>query len=620
MFKRVVDFLNEYLRINAIRRMLSVVEVKRLEIVGLVTLAVLFAVFEGIGLSLLLPILQFAEGGATAITSGSGIIWSTISRIMSFLHLPVTLPVLLLMAFVPILLRQGVFYASAWYSAVVAGRIGVRMRMMAVDALMEADPEFFTRHTLGKIVGVVIGQTATAGNALLQVIRQISIALLMLLYVAILVAISLPLTALTVLFAALLSVVVRVNIIKIRDFGIEAARVSQEMSGKVVERFSLIRLIKLRDQAGVESDRIRGFSEIMRAIQVKQARLSANVEITADPLLMLSAFLALYVGITHLHMTLAQLGLVMFLLTRLNAKVKEFNSGRQVISANMAGLLLVKEMTEDARRSNTIRRGELAFSGLEDEIRLEEVSFEYPAMRAEDGSAADAGKRVLKGVSLNIPAGSFIALVGRSGGGKSTLVELLPRLREATEGRITFDGVDITRFDVGTLRKGIGYLTQSAMLFNDTVRQNLTYGLDFEPTEDQIRTALEAAYATFVYELPQGLETRLGDQGVRFSGGERQRIALARVLLEDTSILILDEPTSALDSESESYIQDALARLHGRKTIIVIAHRLATVSQADQLLVIDDGQIVDRGTHGELYERSDAYRRLFEGQASGTDG
>jgi ABC-type multidrug transport system fused ATPase/permease subunit len=204
--------------------------------------------------------------------------------------------------------------------------------------------------------------------------------------------------------------------------------------------------------------------------------------------------------------------------------------------------------------------------------------------------------------------------VGRSGAGKSTLVELLPRLRDVGGGSITLDDTDIKQFDVGSLRRGIGYLTQSAMLFNESVFENLVYGLGFEPTEEQVRSALERAFATFVYDLPDGLDTRIGDRGVRFSGGERQRIGLARVLLEDASILILDEPTSALDSESESYIQKALAAIHGTKTIIVIAHRLATVIQADQLLVIDDGRIVEQGTHDELVAKRGAYQRLFESQ------
>jgi subfamily B ATP-binding cassette protein MsbA len=152
------------------------------------------------------------------------------------------------------------------------------------------------------------------------------------------------------------------------------------------------------------------------------------------------------------------------------------------------------------------------------------------------------------------------------------------------------------------------------MLFNDTVLENLVYGLDHVPSDDELHSALTRAYATFVYDLPNGLETILGDRGVRFSGGERQRIGLARVLLENTSILVLDEPTSALDSESETYIQRTLESLHGEKTVIVIAHRLATVIQADQLLVVDDGVIAERGTHAELIAHEGAYHRLFESQ------
>lgn len=614
MLKRSIGFLAEYLRINAIRRMLRIVDIRTTEILGLIAFAVAFALFEGLGLTLLLPILQYAEDGHTAILDSSGPIWAVLAKVMDVLNLPVTLPVLLVMAFVPILLRQVVFYFNAWYSAVVGSRIGIRMRMQTLEAIFDADPEFFTRNTVGKVIGVVLGQTGMAGQAILAVIRQLSLTLLMALYVTILLAISVPLTAVILAFALAVSVAVKANIKRIGAYSVEAQRVSQEMMGKIVERFNLIRLIKLRDQKKQEANHIREFSETMRVIGIKQARLSANIEVTADPLLMLSVFITLYVGISVLGMTLAQLGLLLFVLNRLNAKVKEFNAGLQSISSNMAGLLLVQEMTEDAKNSNTIHRGPVPFTGLKDGIVFEDVAFEYPDVVEPDGSVKSAGKQVLQAVSLTIPAGSLTALVGRSGGGKSTLVELIPRLRDITGGRLTLDGVDITQYDVGTLRKGMGYLTQNAMLFNQTVRENLVYGLDYEPTEEQIMAALEGAYATFIYDLPHGLETRLGDQGVRFSGGERQRIGLARVLLADTSLLILDEPTSALDSESEAYIQKALAKLHGHKTIIVIAHRLATVIQSDQLIVIDEGRIVERGTHDELMAKGDAYQKLFESQ------
>ncbi|MCL5886999.1 MAG: ABC transporter ATP-binding protein/permease [Actinobacteria bacterium] len=617
MFFKLVHYASEYLRINAIRRMLGAVDVRTSEITLLVALAAVFAVFEGLGISLLLPILQYAESGQTAITATGGGVWAGLHGFMEFVGLPVILPILLIMAFVPILMRQLVFYLNTWYSAVVAGRIGVRIRMKALDAVLDADPEFFTRQSAGHLVGIVVTQTVMAGHAIIAVIRQLSITFLMLLYIVILLALSVPLTMITLVFAVLVSIVVKSYIRKIRDFGVEAAEVTQEMIAKIVERIGMMRLVKLRHQKQSESKRIEEYSEKMRAISVKQARLGAMIEVTADPLLMLSAFATLYIGIDVLGMTLAQLGLLLFVLNRLNAKVKEFNAGRQAISMQMAGLLLVQEAISDAKISNTIRGGEIPFEGLSHDMVLSDVSFAYPEVRSEDGLVESAEKEVLRDISLTIPAGSFTAIVGRSGVGKSTLVELFPRLRDVTTGNITIDGTDIRQFQLGSLRRGIGYLTQDAMLFNDSVRENLTYGLGFNPTDEQLRTALEQAYATFVYNLPSGTETRLGDRGIRLSGGERQRIALARVLLSNCSVLILDEPTSALDSESEAYIQRALAELRGKKTIIVIAHRLATVIKADQLLVMEDGRIVERGTHEELMTCGATYQRLFETQLLG---
>ncbi|MDP2401715.1 MAG: ABC transporter transmembrane domain-containing protein, partial [Actinomycetota bacterium] len=415
MLAKAVHFLSEYLRINAIRRMLAIVDVKRTEIAGLVAFAAVFAVFEGIGISLLLPILQYAEGGQTAILDGSGIIWVALARFMEFASLPVTLPVLLLMAFVPILMRQVVFYFNTWYSAVVSSRIAIRMRMQTLDTVMNADPEFFARHSVGKLVGVLIGQTNTAGAAILAVIRQLSITLLMALYIAIMFAISAPLTLVTLAFALVVSALIKTSISRIREFAVESAAISQEMMGKIVERMSLMRLIKLRDQKDVESGRIREFSERMRQIGIKQARIGARIEVTADPLLMISVFVTLYIGISVLGMTLAQLGLVLFVLSRLNGKVKEFNTGRQQISTNMAGLLLVKETTEEAIRSNRITNGPADFGGLKRELVLTDVTFDYPDSYSADGKLLSAGKEVLKGISATIPAGSFTALVGRSG-------------------------------------------------------------------------------------------------------------------------------------------------------------------------------------------------------------
>jgi ABC-type multidrug transport system fused ATPase/permease subunit len=302
------------------------------------------------------------------------------------------------MAFTPILLRQLVFYLNAWYSAAVSSRIGIRMQMQALNTVLRADPEFFTRHPVGYIVGIVFAQTGAAGAAVLSVIRQLSIVLLMALYVAILLVISAPLTLVTTLFAVLVSLIVKVNITKIGSYALTAANMGQDMMANIVERLGLIRLIKLRGQEENESARVKSYAESMRGIAIRQAKLGAGIEVTADPVLMLSVFVTLYVGIAILGMTLAQLGLLLFLLTRLNAKVKEFNGVRQLISSNVAGLLLVKKMTEDAEASNTIIGGPVEFAGLREGIVLSHVGFEYPDAYSLENQLVAQGKLVLQDV------------------------------------------------------------------------------------------------------------------------------------------------------------------------------------------------------------------------------
>lgn len=603
----VLSRIAEFLRINAVRRMLRTMPITRGEVASLVAFAVVFALFEGVGISLLLPVLQFAESQSSAITDSGSPLWVGIRWFVDAIGLPINLATLLAMAFVPILLRQAVFYLNNWWSAIVAKRVTLRMRRRVVEATMDADPSFFARFSPGHIYNIIMGQATLAGQAVLAVIKLLSIAMLLAVYASILLVLSVPLTLIAIGFALIVSIVVRTAIRQSKEFGVEAARTSQTLASRMVERLSLIRLVKMRAREADETERIMALSDDIAELGVKQVRLGGTIEVTADPLLMLSVFVTLYIGMSALGMTLAQLGLVLFVLTRLNAKVKEFNAARQAISSAMAGVILVEEFIGQAEAADTIRGGDRPFGSLETGISVRDVSYSYP------GADEDAPP-MLQGVSLEIPARSLTAIVGRSGAGKSTFVELLPRFRDPSSGSIVFDGVDAREYDLATLRRGVGYLTQTPLLFNDTVYTNLVYGLDRSVTDAEIRDALESSSALFAYDLPQGLNTVLGDAGVRLSGGERQRLALARTLLSNASVIILDEPTSALDSESESLIQEALDRLRTERTIIVIAHRLATVIAADKLFVIDGGQVVEEGTHSELLERDGVYRRLFDSQ------
>jgi subfamily B ATP-binding cassette protein MsbA len=235
------------------------------------------------------------------------------------------------------------------------------------------------------------------------------------------------------------------------------------------------------------------------------------------------------------------------------------------------------------------------------EIKLSNVNFSY-----------SDGPLVLKGINLTINKGETVALVGSSGGGKSTLADLIPRFHELNSGSITIDGQDIKSIELNSLRSMMGIVTQDAILFNDTAANNIKMG-DFYLSGDQLINAAKVANAhEFVRELPDSYNTNLGEKGMNLSGGQRQRMSIARAIAKEPPILILDEATSALDTESEKMVQDALEKVMQNRTSIVIAHRLSTIQNADKIVVLDKGQIAEQGSHAELMDKGGIYKKLVD--------
>lgn len=303
------------------------------------------------------------------------------------------------------------------------------------------------------------------------------------------------------------------------------------------------------------------------------------------------------------RLTAAQFTAFLLYISMFLNPIQRFVALFQQLQEGMSGFGRFCEIMEATEEVDT---GDTVISEIKGDLTFEKVSFGY--------SSDEEGRMVISDLSLHIPAGRTLALVGPSGGGKSTLCHLIPRFYEISEGRILLDGVDTKDITLNSLRKNIGIVSQTVFLFDGSVRDNIAYGTEGATDDEIIEAAKKANIHEYVSTLPSGYNTHVGERGVKLSGGQRQRIAIARVFLKNPKLLILDEATSALDNATEMQIQASLEELSRGRTVIVVAHRLSTVKNADEIVVLDSEGIVERGTHDELLSRGGEYKKLYEYQ------
>ncbi|MEC4682470.1 MAG: ABC transporter ATP-binding protein [Nitrospirota bacterium] len=386
------------------------------------------------------------------------------------------------------------------------------------------------------------------------------------------------------------------------------SRRTQESFGDVnqhlSETLSSIRLIKGVVSEEMEKKKFREFSGEFVNLQIKTAKYTNLLSPVMETLGALGAGIAVWIGgYAVIHGTLSFGTLVGFIAAAqmLYQPIKGFAGAQTDIQQSLAAAeRMVDLLSMPEERTHEIGKKEVR--SLEKAIEFRNVSFSYPGLEA----------KAVSGVSFSIEAGTFVALVGASGSGKSTLANLLPKFYLPTGGEIFWDGMPLSGIDSASLRKIVGFVTQDVILMNQTVRENLAYGLERPLSGEEMVEAAKAAYAhDFITALPNGYDTKVGERGIFLSGGEKQRLALARVVLRNPALLILDEATSALDSESEWMVQKALETIMKGRTTLVIAHRLTTIRQASRVFVLEGGVLIESGTHDELMKDDSRYRSFI---------
>lgn len=596
-----------------IRQLLFILRPYRLSLAAVLVLLSVSAALESVGISLFVPLfLALGEASGSVRSQDLGVFTSFV-RYLEHYPVPQQIQIIVAVLVGTVLVKNLFGYSGRLFGVRLEQSAISDLRMRVFERYMAAEYQFFLDRKQGRLVNDLFHEGGIAGQAVSTTVMLLSNAITAVALYALLIFLSWQATLVaTGTFAALTFGLYRVSLMSGR-----LGRIRQVLVGDFLsfgtETILGIRQVKV---FCAEGRLVNRFADLAR--QVRQANLDLqSLSLLAQPVGEVVAVLVL----AALVMTLSAgtfreaSALVPFMVTFLVVLVRLFpvivslNRDFIRLKGDMASVQVVTDLLAP-RPVGEGRAGHRTFAGPREAVRFADVTFRYPG-RPETPALRDVG--------LTFQAGKVTGLVGPSGAGKSTVVDLLVRLYEPTEGRITVDGVDLREYSLESWCRAIGFVSQDTFVFNATIRENLAFGMPDATDGRIVEAARQADAHEFIQALPDGYATVVGDRGLKLSGGERQRIAIARAVLRNPSMLIFDEATSSLDNESEQRVQQAINRLSKDRTVIMIAHRLSTIVGADKIVVLDRGRVVEEGTHASLLGQRGLYWKLYSREPADVD-
>lgn len=563
---------------------------------GLIVLGGFVAFLEGIGLSFIYPIMEVAQSEGPV--EGTDAIMSAFLTIYEVLGIPFELGYLIVGIAIVMTIRFTSSFLVAWLKAILQKRYEEELRTRAFDAALSAEIGYFDDEGSDDILNAIITETRYSGRVIKGAVQSMETLFLAGMYFAVMFYIAPWMTIFALMLLGGITVIIRNVIEPAATVGTRVAEANEGVQQSVQAGTQGIRDVKLFGLANeVYNDFIESIRTYTRS-SIDLERNKAAVMNFYDLAAAISLFALIYVGFTYTGLSLGALGIFLFAMFRLSPLMSRLNSQVYKLESDISHLVRTQAFLDELDKKHE-DSGSRSISKV-NHLEFDDVHFAY-----------GKEEQVLRGISFDVERDEFVAFVGQSGAGKSTIVSLLARLYDPDRGEIRADGVSIDEFDLREWRERIAVVRQQPFIFNDTLESNVTVGNRDATRGDVERVCEIAKVDQFVDDLPNGYESQLGDDGVRLSGGQRQRVALARALLKDADFLVLDEATSDLDSNLEREVQDAIESMDQDYGIVAIAHRLSTVKNADRIYTVDDGVIIEAGTHGELLADDGEYAELY---------